>query len=85
MYEILTNAITNWAEKAHLFLADHTPGDLVLTTAMDEESAEPVGPRGTLHCLVSVLSMYDSYNGLIPPIVGPQWAFLRESREEADS
>ncbi|KAF8267656.1 Six-hairpin glycosidase-like protein [Lactarius quietus] len=60
VYESLTDAITNWAEKTVLFVADHTPDDYVLTMAMDKETADPVGPRGTLHCLVSVLSVYDA-------------------------
>lgn len=85
VYESLTDAITNWAEKALLFLVDHTPDDLVLTMAMDKESAEPVGPRGTLHCLVSVLSVYDSYNGLIPPSWAHGGGFHRKSHDGTDS
>ncbi|KAI9455238.1 Six-hairpin glycosidase-like protein, partial [Lactarius psammicola] len=83
VYESLTNAITNWAEKVLLFLADHTPDDYVLSMAMDKETAEPVGPRGTLHCLAAALGAYDSYNGLIPPSWAHGGSFHQESRAVA--
>lgn len=85
VYENLTDAITNWAEKTVLFVAEHTPDDYVLTMAMDRESADPVGPRGTLHCLVSVLSVYDAYHGLIPPSWAHGGSFNPKSRNEAGS
>lgn len=84
MYENLTDAITNWAEKTVLFVADHTPDDYVLTMAMDRQSADPVGPRGTLHCLVSVLSVHDAYHGLIPPSWAHGGSFTK-LRDEAGS
>ncbi|KAI0246449.1 Six-hairpin glycosidase-like protein [Lactifluus subvellereus] len=67
VYESLTDDVTSWAERTLLLLADHTPDDYVLTQAIDRATGEPVGPRGTLHCLVSALSVYDAYNGFIPP------------------
>lgn len=85
VYESLTDAITNWAEKTVLFVADHTPDDYVLTMAMNKESADPVGPRGTLHCLVSVLSVYDAYHGLIPPSWAHGGRFHLKSSDEAGS
>jgi glucoamylase len=78
-YERLTYAITSWAEKTILFVADHTPDDYVLTLAMDATSGEPVGPRGVLHCLVSAISLYDAYNGLVPP----SWAHGSRFSEQA--
>ena len=85
VYERLTDAITHWAEKTVLFVADHTPDDYVLTMAMNKESADPVGPRGTLHCLVSVLSVYDAYHGLIPPSWAHGGRFHLKSSGEAGS
>ncbi|KAH8993366.1 hypothetical protein EDB92DRAFT_1944519 [Lactarius akahatsu] len=58
VYENLTDAITNWAEKA-LLLADRTPDDHVLPLARDKEIAEPVGPRCTLPSLVAALDALD--------------------------
>jgi glucoamylase len=66
VYSRLTYAITNWAERTLLFLSEHTPDDYVLPMAMNGTTGEPVGPRGTIHCLVAALSLYDAYNGLIP-------------------
>jgi glucoamylase len=67
VYEGLTYALTSWAENALLFLAEHTPEDYVLTMAIDRVTGLPVGPRGTVHCVVAAISVYDAYNGLIPP------------------
>jgi len=67
VYERLTYAITSWAERTLLFVADHTPDDYVLPLAIDGTTGKPVGPRGALHCLVAALSVYDAYNGLVPP------------------
>jgi len=78
-YERLTYAITSWAEKTILFVADHTPDDYVLTLAMDATTGEPVGPRGVLHCLVSAVSLFDAYNGLVPP----SWAHGSRFSEQA--
>jgi glucoamylase len=67
VYEVMTYALTSWAEKALLFLAEHTPEDYVVTMAIDRATGLPVGPRGTVHSVVSAISVYDAYNGLIPP------------------
>ena len=67
VYESLTYALTSWAERTILFIAEHTPEDYVLTLAIDRTTGQPVGPRGTVHCLVSAMSVHDVYNGLIPP------------------
>lgn len=67
VYESLTYAITSWAERTLLFVADHTPEDYVLPLAIDGTTGKPVGPRGAIHCLVAALSVYDAYNGLVPP------------------
>jgi hypothetical protein len=66
VYESLTYALTSWAERTLLFLAEHTPEDYVLTLAIDRTTGKPVGPRGTVHCLVAAMSVHDVYNGLIP-------------------
>jgi hypothetical protein len=66
-YENLKYALTSWAERTILFIAEHTPEDLVLTLAIDRTTGQPVGPRGTVHCLVAAMSVHDVYNGLIPP------------------
>ena len=67
IYESLAYAITSWAEKTLLFLADHTPDDYVLPLAMDKTTGDPVGPRGVTHSLAAALGVNDAYNGLIPP------------------
>jgi glucoamylase len=67
VYESLTYALTSWAERTLLFLAEHMPEDYVLPMAIDRTTGLPVGPRGTIHCLVAAISVYDAYNGLIPP------------------
>ncbi|KAN0130282.1 Six-hairpin glycosidase-like protein [Lactarius tabidus] len=85
VYESMADVITNWAEKTVLFVADHTPDDYVPTMAMNKESADPVGPRGTLHCLVSVLSVHDAYHGLIPPSWAHGDRYNLKSSDEAGS
>ena len=67
VYESLTYAITIWAEAILIFLRDRTPDDYILSMAFDRTTGEPVGPRGTIHCLSAALSAYGAYNGLIPP------------------
>jgi glucoamylase len=67
VYERLTFALTSWAERTLLFLAEYMPEDYVLTMAIDRTTGLPVGPRGTIHCVVAGISVYDAYNGLIPP------------------
>jgi glucoamylase len=67
VYESLTYALMSWAERTLLFLAEHMPEDYVLPMAIDRTTGLPVGPRGTIHCLVAAISVYDAYNGLIPP------------------
>jgi glucoamylase len=67
VYERLTYVLTSWAERTLLFLAEHMPEDYVLTMAIDRTTGLPVGPRGTIHCVVAAISVYDAYNGLIPP------------------
>ena len=67
VYESLTYALTSWAERTLLFLGDHTPEDYVLPLAIDRTTGDPTGPRGVIHCQSAVLSVYDAYNGLIPP------------------
>jgi glucoamylase len=67
VYERLTYALTGWAERTLLFVAEHTPEDYVLTLAIDRTTGKPVGPRGTVHCLVAAMSVRDVYNGMIPP------------------
>jgi glucoamylase len=67
VYEGLTYALTSWAEKALLFLAEHTPEDYVLTLDIDRVTGLPAGPRGAVQSLVAAISVYDAYNGLIPP------------------
>jgi glucoamylase len=67
VYERLTYALTSWAERTLLFLSEYMPEDYVLTMAIDRTTGLPVGPRGTIHCVVAGISVYDAYNGLIPP------------------
>jgi glucoamylase len=67
VYESLTYAITNWAERTLLFLADYTPDDYVLPMTFHGTTGEPAGPRGLIHSQTAVLGVYDAYNGLIPP------------------
>ena len=67
VYESLTYTLTSWAERTLLFLAEHMPEDYVLTMAIDRTTGLPVGPRGTIHNLLAAISVYDAYNGLIPP------------------
>ena len=67
VYESLTYALTSWAERLLLFLSEHTPEDYILTMAIDRTTGQPVGPRGTIHCVVAAISVFDAYNGLIPP------------------
>jgi glucoamylase len=67
VYEGLTYALTSWAERTILFLAERTPEDYVLTMSIDRTTGLPVGPRGTIHSLAGAISVYDAYNGLIPP------------------
>ena len=66
-YRHLTDALRNWAEQTLLFVADHIPEDYVLPMAMDRITAQPTGARGTIHCLIASLSVYNAYKGLIPP------------------
>jgi len=66
VYESLTYAITIRAEGILIFLRDHMPDDYIVSMAFDRTTGEPVGPRGTLHCLSAALGAYDAYNGLIP-------------------
>jgi glucoamylase len=75
-YESLTYALTSWAEKSLLFLSEYMPEDYVLTMAIDRTTGLPVGPRGTIHCVVAAISVYDAYNGLIPP----SWAHGADGR-----
>ena len=67
VYESLSYALTSWAEKTLLFLAEHMPEDYVLTMAIDRTTGLPVGPRGTVHGLLAAISVHDAYNGYIPP------------------
>ena len=67
MYESLTYALTSWAERTLLFLAEHMPEDYILTMAFDRTTGTPVGPRGTILGLLAAISAYDAYNGFIPP------------------
>src|SRR6266702_709310 len=67
VYAHLTNALRNWAEQTILFVADHIPDNYVLPMAMDKTTAAPTGSPGTIHSLISALSLYNSYKGLIPP------------------
>jgi len=67
VYGSLTYAITTRAEGILIFLRDHMPDDYIVSMAFDRTTGEPVGPRGTLHCLSAALGVYDAYNGLIPP------------------
>jgi glucoamylase len=67
VYAHLTDALRNWAEKTLLFVADHIPDDYVLPMAMDRITAQPTGSRGTIHCLIASLSLYNAYKGLVPP------------------
>ncbi|KAI9449115.1 Six-hairpin glycosidase-like protein [Lactarius psammicola] len=67
VYTQLTNALRNWAEQTILFVADHIPDNYVLPMAMDKTTAEPTGSPGTIHSLISALSLYNAYKGLIPP------------------
>jgi len=76
VYEGLTYALTSWAERTLLFLAEYMPEDYVLTMAIDRTTGLPVGPRGTIHCVVAAITVYDAYNGLIPP----SWAHSASSR-----
>ena len=66
-YAQLTDALRNWAEQTLLFVADHIPDDYVLPMAMDRITAQPTGARGTIHCLIASLSVYNAYKGLVPP------------------
>lgn len=66
-YAHLTDALRDWAEKTLLFVADHIPDDYVLPMAMDRTTAQPTGARGTIHCLIASLSVYNAYKGLVPP------------------
>ena len=43
------------------------PEDYVLSMAINRTTGFPVGPRGTIHCLVVAISVCDAYNGLTPP------------------
>jgi len=72
IYESLTYAIASCAERILLSLTDYTPDDFVLPLAMDGATGKPVGPWGGLQNLAAALSVYDAYNGLIPP----SWAHL---------
>ena len=63
----MTDALRNWAEQTLLFVADHIPDDYVLPMAMDRITAQPTGSRGTIHCLIASLSLYNAYKGLVPP------------------
>jgi glucoamylase len=67
VYESLTYAVISWAESAILFLADHTPNNHILPLGFDRTTGEPVGPRGAILSLAAALTVFDVYNGLIPP------------------
>jgi hypothetical protein len=49
----LTYALTSWAGRTLLFLAEHMPEDHVLTMAIDPTTVLPVGPRGTIRRVVA--------------------------------
>ncbi|KAH9987018.1 glycoside hydrolase family 15 protein, partial [Russula compacta] len=67
-YDGLTRAITTWAERALLLLAEHhTPRDHVLSMSIHRATGAPVGARGLLPSLVAALGVYDAYDGLVPP------------------
>jgi hypothetical protein len=63
----LIYAITSWAERTIIFLIDHTPNDHILPLGFDRTTGEPVAPRGAILSLVAALTVFDAYNGLIPP------------------
>ncbi|KAI9438261.1 Six-hairpin glycosidase-like protein [Lactarius indigo] len=67
-YQRLTQAIRVWAENQILLVAKYTPSDYVLPWTMNKTTGEPYyGPRGLAHSFASAFTVYDAYNGLIPP------------------
>jgi hypothetical protein len=49
-----------------LFLAEHVHEEFIFTMAIDRTTGLPMGLRSTIHCVVTAISVYDVYNGLIP-------------------
>lgn len=66
MYEQLTDAAHEWANKIVLQLAANTPKDYVLVEGINKEKGGPYGPRGMIRSLGAALGVYDAYNGLVP-------------------
>ncbi|KAN0139654.1 glycoside hydrolase family 15 protein [Lactarius tabidus] len=66
-YQRLTQTIRVYAENQILLVAKYTPEDYVLTWSMNKTTGAPYGPRGLAHSFVSAYTVYDAYNGLIPP------------------
>ena len=66
-YEILTDAITTWADDTIRLVSKHTPSDYVLPLSINGTSGGPHGPRGAIRSLAAALTAQGAYNGLIPP------------------
>ena len=59
-YEILTDAITTWADDMIRLVSKHTPSDYVLPLSIN-------GTSGAIRSLAAALTAQGAYNGLIPP------------------
>lgn len=66
-YQLLTQAIREWAENQILLVSKYTPQDYVLTWSMNKTTGEPYGPRGLAHSFGAAFTVNDAYNGLVPP------------------